>query len=217
MKFSPNSPITCLITTGEATDADFDASRSRIVATVARAVEAGVSLIQIRERNLSARLLFELTCAVVATTHENSTRVLVNDRADIAFAAGADGVHLTSNSLSAAVIRENFAGEFIVGFSAHTIDEVATAASSDADFAVFGPVFQTPGKTEVRGIDAFREVCARVAPFPVLAIGGVDAKNVNEILSAGASGVAAIRALNEPDSMRVIVQKLDTGRNAQHL
>ena len=82
---------------------------------------------------------------------------------------------------------------------------------------MFGPVFQTPGKTEVRGIDAFREVCARVAPFPVLAIGGVDAKNVNEILSAGASGVAAIRALNEPGSMRVIVQKLDTGRNAQHL
>lgn len=201
-------PITYLITASQATDADFAVSRSRIVATVARAVEAGVSLIQIREKKLSARLLFELTSAVVATTREFDIQVLVNDRADIAFAAGADGVHLTSNSLSAAVIREKFPREFIIGVSTHTVDEAVDAASSNADFAVFGPVFQTPGKTEVRGIDAFREVCARVAPFPVLAIGGVDADNVRDIINAGASGVAAIRALNDADSMRRLLAKL---------
>ncbi len=201
-------PITYLITASQATDADFAVSRSRIVATVARAVEAGVSLIQIREKKLSARLLFELTSAVVATTREFDIQVLVNDRADIAFAAGADGVHLTSNSLSAAVIREKFPREFIIGVSTHTVDEAVDAASSNADFAVFGPVFQTPGKTEVRGIDGFREVCARVAPFPVLAIGGVDADNVRDIINAGASGVAAIRALNDADSMRRLLAKL---------
>lgn len=208
MKFSPDSPITYLITNGEATDADFDASRSRILATVTRAVDAGVSLIQIREKNLSARLLFELTCSVVETTRGRATRVLVNDRADIAIAAKADGVHLTSNSLSAAVIRENFPREFVVGVSTHNIEEVVDAANSGADFAVFGPVFATPSKIDVKGIDTLRETCALVAPFPVLAIGGVDAENVGEILRAGASGVAAIRALNEPDSIRRLLTKL---------
>lgn len=208
MKFSPDSPITYLITTGEATEADFDASRSRILATVSRVVDAGVSLIQIREKNLSARLLFELTCSVVETTRGRATRVLVNDRADIAFAGGADGVHLTANSLSAAVVRENFPREFIIGVSTHSIDEVVRAAQSGADFAVFGPVFATPSKSDVKGVDALREVCARVAPFPVLAIGGADAENVGEILRAGASGVAAIRAFADADSIRRLLAEL---------
>lgn len=208
MKFSADSPITCLITTGEATDAEFDASRSRIVATVARAVEAGVSLIQIREKNLSARSLFELTCAAVEVVAGSATRVLVNDRADIAFAAEADGVHLASNSLSAALIREKFPREFMIGVSTHSVDEVVDAANSGADFAVFGPVFNTPGKTDVKGIPALSEVCECVAPFPVLAIGGVELENVGEILAAGASGVAAIRAFNDADSMGGILAKL---------
>lgn len=208
MKFSPDSPITYLITTGEATDANFDACRSRIMATVTHAVEAGVALIQIREKNLLARLLFELTCSVVEATRETATRVLVNDRADIAFAAEADGVQLTSNSLPAAVIRKNFSREFIVGVSTHSIDEVPAAANNGADFAVFGPVFKTPGKSDVKGLDALREACMLVAPFPVLAIGGVDAENVDEILAAGARGVAAIRALNDADLMRQLLAKL---------
>lgn len=208
MKFSPGSPITYLITNGETTDAEFDASRSRILATVSRAVDAGVSLIQIREKNLSARLLVELTSSVLAVTRSTATRVLVNDRADIAFVAGADGVHLTSRSLSAAVIRENVPREFIVGVSTHSIDEVVSAAQSGADFALFGTVFATPSKNNVKGIDALREACLLVAPFPVLAIGGVDAENVDEILAAGASGIAAIRALNDADSMQRLLAKL---------
>lgn len=204
----PTKPITYLITTGEATNADFDACRSRILATVARAVEAGLSLIQVREKTLSARLLFELTCSVVAATRGTATRVLVNDRADIAFAAKADGVHLTARSMPAAVIRESSPPKFIIGVSTHSADEAATAANARADFALFGPVFETPGKSEVKGIDALREACARVAPFPVLAIGGIDAENVDEVLRAGASGVAAIRALNDADSMQRLLARL---------
>jgi thiamine-phosphate pyrophosphorylase len=208
VKISLDAPITYLITSGEATDADFDAAKSRIIETVAAAAEAGASLIQIREKNLSARSLFELTSEVVAATREFDIRVLVNDRADIAFAAEADGVHLTANSLPATVIRENFPREFVIGVSTHTVDEAVDAANSGADFAVFGPVFETPGKTESKGIDALREACTRVAPFPVLAIGGVDADNVRDIINAGASGVAAIRALNDADSMRRLLAKL---------
>lgn len=208
MKIPPSAPITYLITSGQATDADFDACQSRIIKTIAAAAEAGVSSVQIREKNLSARLLFELTSAVVAATREFDIQVLVNDRADIAFAASADGVHLAAKSLAATVIRENFPREFVVGVSTHTADEAVDAANSCADFAVFGPVFETPSKNESKGIDALREVCARVAPFPVLAIGGVDADNVRDIIYAGASGVAAIRALNDADSMRRLLAKL---------
>jgi thiamine-phosphate pyrophosphorylase len=195
-------PITYLITTGEVTDADFEVCRSQIIQTAAAAADAGVSLIQIREKNLCARLLFELTAAVVEATRDAAMRVLVNDRADIALAAEADGVHLTANSLPANVIRENFPLEFIVGVSTHNIDEVATIANSGADFAVFGPVFATPSKSETHGIDALREASVRVAPFPVLAIGGVDAQNVDEILRAGASGFASIRYLNDMDNLQ---------------
>lgn len=208
MKLSPDTPITYLITNGKATDVDFDASRSRIAAIVAHAADAGIDLIQVREKNLSARLLFELTCLVVEVTRKFDTRVLVNDRVDIAFAAGADGVHLAANSLPVSVIRKHFSREFIVGVSAHSIDEVVTAAYTGADFTVFGPVFQTPGKPNAKGAGALQEACSGVEPFPVLAIGGVDADNVKEVLSAGASGVAAVRALNDADSMHSLLRKL---------
>lgn len=201
-------PITCLITTGDATDADFEAFSQRIVETAIRASHSGVSIIQIREKNLSARLLFELTSDVVDATRESATRVLVNDRADIAFACGAQGVHLTSNSLPAKVIRENFPREFIIGVSTHSIDEVAIAAQSGADFAVYGPVFTTPSKADAKGIEALREVCTSAAPFPVLAIGGVDAENVDEILRAGAGGIAAIRAFDDENSLGRLLSKL---------
>lgn len=208
MKFTPDSSITYLITNGQATDATFDAARSRIIASVERAVEAEVSLIQIREKNLSARLLFDLACSVVDTVEGSLTRVMVNDRADIAFAAKADGVQLNARSLPVTAIRDSFAREFIVGLSTHSADEVAAAAATGADFAVFGPVFETPGKSSLKGIDALRDVCGRVAPFPVLAIGGIAAENVGEVLRAGASGVAAIRAFDDAGSMRRLLTKL---------
>lgn len=208
MKFSPSSPIGYLITNGDATDPNFDACRARILATIARAVEAGVSLIQIREKNLSARHLFELTRSVVGAVARSAARVLVNDRADIAFAAEADGVHLTARSMSPAVIRDNFPRQFVVGVSTHSVDEAVTAGNAGADFAVFGPVFETTGKSEPQGLAALRTVCARVGPFPVLAIGGIDAEHVDEVLRAGASGVAAIRAFADADAMRRLLAKM---------
>lgn len=200
------TPITYLITTGEATDADFEVCRSSIIETAVRASLAGVSLIQIREKHLSARLLFELTSAVVTATREFDTRILVNDRADIAFAAGAHGVHLTSISITANVVRQNFPSGFVIGASTHLIDEVVWAANGGADFAVFGPVFETPGKPRAKGIAELQKVCERVAPFPVLAIGGVDADNADEIIRAGASGVAAIRAFNDPVKFASVIE-----------
>jgi thiamine-phosphate pyrophosphorylase len=117
--------------------------------------------------------------------------LLVNDRADVALAARADGVHLPSHGLSVAGAHE--LGIDLVGVSAHSSADVARAAREGADFAVFAPVYATPGKV-ARGEAALAEAC-RAAPIPVLALGGVDETNAHRCIEAGARGVACIRAV----------------------
>lgn len=204
MSLPATRPTIYLITKGDAQDSNFDAKRREILETIRLAVESGVSLIQLREKALSARLLFELTVNAASITHGSSTRLLVNDRADIALAANADGVHLTTTSLATAVVRNSFPKGFIIGASTHTEKGALTAAAEGADFAVFGPVFETPDKPAPQGISKLSEVCDKLQPFPVLALGGVDESNVASVLESGAAGFAAIRALNEAESLRSI-------------
>jgi thiamine-phosphate pyrophosphorylase len=113
--FRFEKPIIYLITKGEATRSNFVAARREILDIVRLAVDKNVSLVQLREKRLSARALFELTVATAEITRGSATRLLVNDRADIAVAAGADGVHLTANSLPVEVIRRSFPRDLIVG------------------------------------------------------------------------------------------------------
>lgn len=201
-------PIIYLITKGEATESNFEQTRREILDILRVAVEERVSLIQLREKLLSARLLFELTAAAGEITNRSMTRLLVNDRADIAVAAGADGVHLTANSLPVDVIRKNFPSEFIIGVSTHSIEEVSKAAHDGADLAVFGPVFGSPGKGEPTGLAALADVCLAAGTLPVLGLGGIDGTNYGSVLAAGASGFAAIRGLNDADSLRSIAREI---------
>lgn len=203
------NPIIYLITKGEATPADFYDATRQILDIVSVAVEENIPLIQIREKQLTAKLLFELTSKVVKITKGSATRVLVNDRADIAIAAGADGVHLTSRSLSAEIIRRTFMGsEFIIGVSTHNIDEAETAVAGSADLIVFGPVFDTPDKGAAVGLAKLGDVCDKLDPFPVIALGGVDRENYRSAIDAGAKGFAAIRSLNDADNLRAIAAEL---------
>jgi thiamine-phosphate pyrophosphorylase len=204
----PSGPIVYLITAGAASDPTFDPDLGRILEIVNLAVTEGVDLIQIREKRLSGRHLFELTAAAARVTDGTATRLLVNDRADIALAAKADGVHLTSTSLAAAVIRNSFPKGFLIGISAHSADDAARGRAGGADLAVFGPVFETPGKGRPQGLAALSEVCEKMRPFPVLALGGVDASNYASAIDAGASGLAGIRSLNDPGSLRSICRSL---------
>lgn len=167
-----------------------------ILASVRAAVDAQVSLFQIREKALSARVLYELTVRAAEITRGTTTRLLVNDRSDIARAAGADGVHLTSQSLPANVVRETCGPDFLIGVSTHSREEVVAAREAGADFVVFGPVFDTESKRaygEPQGLDKLRAVIGEVVGFPVLAIGGINRENMESCYEAGASGVAAIR------------------------
>ncbi|MEO6049717.1 MAG: thiamine phosphate synthase [Pyrinomonadaceae bacterium] len=204
MNFRFEKPIIYLITTGEATDANFFAAQSKILDIVHIAVEEKVSLIQIREKRLSARMLFELTISVAEITRRSETRLVVNDRADIALAAKADGVHLAANSLPVDVVRRNFTKDFIIGASTHTADAAEKAARDGADFVVFGPVFKTPGKGEPVGLEALSEVCEKLNPLPVIGLGGIDGTRKQSVLDAGGAGFAAIRYLNDPEKLRDI-------------
>ena len=203
-----NKPLIYLITDGETTAENFIVKKKQVLRLVETAVQTKISLIQIREKRLPARLIYELASEAVKLTRRTETKLLVNDRADIALAANADGVHLTSNSLSADIIRKNFPKDFIVGTSAHTIEKAEIAKRQGANFVTFSPVFASPGKGEPQGVEKLREICEFLKPFPVIALGGIDATNSAEVLKAGASGYAAIRFLNNEKNLRELATDL---------
>lgn len=198
---SPSRKIIYLITEGEATAENFPEKSAEILRLVEAAAAAGISFIQIREKRLPARFVFELTEKAAALARNSQTKLLVNDRADIALSAGADGVHLTSLSLSAETIRRNFPKDFIVGVSTHTLAEAERARRQGADFVTFSPIFHSPNKGEPQGLTELKKICAALKPFPVVALGGIDETNYKSVLQAGASGFAAIRFLNEPENL----------------
>ncbi|MGI8959935.1 MAG: thiamine phosphate synthase [Bryobacteraceae bacterium] len=152
----------------------------------------GVNFIQIREKDLTARELFEFTLAVIEV-RDNEMRkrlpikILVNSRADLALATGADGVHLPSDAP-----QQTLPG-LIVFRSCHTLDDVRT---SDADFVTFGPVFETPGKSPPVGLDMLKAAC-RFGKH-VYALGGVNWDNAMDCMHAGAEGIAGIRLFQDP-------------------
>jgi len=152
----------------------------------------GVDYIQIREKDITARELFEFTLAVLETRAENRnhlpTKILVNSRLDVAIATGADGVHLPASAPA-----ETLPG-LIIARSCHTLDEVTTAK---ADFVTFGPVFESPGKGSPLGLEQLRRACN--LGKSVYALGGVNWDNAAACLDAGAAGIAGIRLFQDPE------------------
>jgi thiamine-phosphate pyrophosphorylase len=165
-----------------------DRRQGDVLASAARAITGGVDMIQVREKDLPGRELFDLVCKIRDLAAGTKTRVLVNDRLDISLAAGVDGVHLPSNGLPARRVRPLVK---YLGVSVHTVEEAITADREGADFVVFGPVFDSPGKTAV-GLESLRKVTSSVK-IPVLAIGGITSDRAKDVLAAGAAGIAAIR------------------------
>jgi thiamine-phosphate diphosphorylase len=184
------TPVVCLITDR----ARGGGGAAGVVARAASAARAGVHLIQVRERDLDGGPLTLLVRQCVEAVRGTRTRVLVNDRVDVALAAGAHGVHLRAASMPAPRVRALCPPGFIVGRSVHTRDEaMAAAAGGGLDYLLFGTVFPTaskPGRAPA-GLSALADVALAVS-LPVLAVGGVTPDKVEEVVGAGAAGFAAI-------------------------
>jgi thiamine-phosphate pyrophosphorylase len=161
---------------------------------IARNLVAGIEWIQVREKDLSARALFQLVEAALELPNPHGSKIIVNTRADVALAAGvagAAGVHLPSGSPPARVWRRP---GFLTGVSCHSVDDVRQAEAEGADYAVFGPVFTPLSKSSLlqpRGLEGLAQAAAAVR-IPVLALGGVSRENSAACLSVGAAGIAGI-------------------------
>ncbi len=219
-------PILCYVTDRRSlagASGDNAKSLSRLGDMVSRAAAAGVDWVQIREKDLAGAALFELTRDAVKRA-AGRTRILVNDRLDVALAVGAGGVHLGEKSLPAeSVVRwlrapmesghapENAARvprDFLVGVSCHSLEAALAAERAGADYIIFGPVFETPSKAAFgppQGLGILADVC-RQARIPVLAIGGITLENAAPCISAGATGIAAIRLFQEAEDLPAVVR-----------
>jgi Thiamine monophosphate synthase len=165
-----------------------DRRQGDVIESARRCIGTGVDYIQVREKDLPTAALLELVIAIRDLAAGSATRVLVNDRLDVALAAQIDGVHLPGNGLPAVYIRPRVR---ILGVSTHTVAQAIAAEKAQADFVIFGPIFNTPGKQAV-GLEALRSVTSAVH-IPVIAIGGITNDNSARIMETGAAGIAGIR------------------------
>ena len=188
---------------------------------IATAAAAGVDWLQIREKDLSARdcgLLTRKALQLAARSpagNARPTRVLVNDRLDVALSEHVGGVHLGETSLPLPEAKRLVKAQaqrldFLIGISCHSLEAARSAGSGGADYLFFGPIFPTPSKAAFgapHGLERLGEVC-RAVSIPVLAIGGITLANASACLAAGASGIAAIRLFQEARDMTSLVQSL---------
>lgn len=181
-------------------------SGSYLIGDAGRWAKEGVDFIQLREKKINADELIDLACTIlseIAAVPKAPTRLLINGRADIAIAAGAAGVHLTSHpdELTPAQVRIVFAAagrpESLISVSCHTLDDVKRAHAAGADLILFGPVFEkriaNQHITDGSGLRSLESACRAAEGTPILALGGVTVENAPECLAAGAAGIAAIR------------------------
>jgi thiamine-phosphate pyrophosphorylase len=211
-------PLLCYVTDRNALAGSFSLTEN-----IARAIAAGIDWIQIREKDLPARELLALVHAAVkaaaAGSSASTPRIIVNDRLDVALAAGADGVHMGESSLPVAAVKEwrreavslkKLPGEFLIGASCHSVESARAAEHDGADYVIFGPIFSTPSKEMFgapQGIKRLAEVSITVK-IPVLAIGGIAEENARDCVNAGASGIAAIRMFSGQGDLAALVGRL---------
>jgi len=180
-----------------------------LVDVVKELLQAGVKMIQLREKDLSAAELYPLAQELRSLTRSYNSLFLINDRIDIALAVGADGVHLGGHSLPVKIARKILGSDALIGASTHSAEEAESAQSQGADFITCGPVFLTPSKAPYGapiGVESLQTIC-KTCNIPVYALGGIKANNIRKTLQAGAHGVAMISALlSSPEPIQAYQQ-----------
>jgi len=180
---------------------------------ISRAIHAGLDWVQIREKDLPVRDLLAVTHAAVGQARgdgREGTRIIVNDRMDVALAAGAHGVHLGTLSMPVAAVRRLAPPPFLVGASCHSLADTLVAEAAGADYILLGPIFETPSKLRYGpplGLARLREVTCQVS-LPVFALGGITTGRIGDCLENGATGIAGIRIFQDCNSVEERVQEL---------
>jgi len=183
---------------------------------VRRAVDAGIDWVQIREKDLPVRELLSITQSVVDHASRTKTRVIVNDRLDVALAAKASGVHLGGQSMPADAVRSMVPPGFLVGVSCHSLEDALGAEAAGANYILLGPIFETPSKLQYGpplGIARLAEVTGRVK-IPVFALGGITVERAGLCAANGAAGIAGIRMFQDAGNLEEVVRKLRNCRGA---
>jgi len=195
-------PTLCLITDRR------QCGGSELEAVVEAAIEGGVNVVQLREKDLPAGEMFSLGMRLREVTRGKAL-LLINDRVDVAQACGADGVHLPENGLPTSIARWVMGRNALVGRSAHSVEAAARAGRDGADLVQLGTIFDSPSKPDSTpaGSELLREVADAVS-VPVLAVGGVTPENAAEAIAAGASGVAVISAICRADDPKAAAKAL---------
>ena len=191
------------------TDEEIGRGRSH-AELAARAVAGGADAIQLRDKTLSGRALFHAAFAVREITFDAGALFIVNDRLDVALAAGADGVHLGESDLPIGEARRLAPPGFIIGASVGSVATAVRAATEGADYVALSPTFATGSKDDAgpgRGLAVLAEIRAAVS-LPIVAIGGITAENVSDVIAAGADGVAVISAVVGKDDVTAAARDL---------
>jgi len=184
-----------------------------LAAVIRGTLRTGVDMVQIREKELASRALVALVEEALKAAREpgrGGASVVVNDRLDVALAAGAEGVHLGAHSMPIQIVRRVAPRPFVIGVSCHSLGEALAAQSGGADYLVLGPVFETPSKLGYGpplGLEKLRDVTSRIS-IPVLALGGITVERVRPCLEAGAAGIAGIRIFQDCQSIQERVREL---------
>jgi thiamine-phosphate pyrophosphorylase len=176
------------------------------------ALKGGVKGIQLREKELTSRELYELAYELRKLTLRYDARLIINDRIDIAMAVDADGVHLGLNSLPIHRVRRLVGNDKLIGISCHNQVNAIMAQEKGADFITFGPVYYTPSKAQYGkpvGVDKLEIVC-HLLEIPVFALGGIKKGNIHEVVAAGASGIALVSAIISDENPRAEAEAMLT-------
>ncbi len=176
--------------------------RQTLPEQVESALRGGVTCVQLREKNLSEEHLFQQACAIRELCHRYNVPFLLNDNVDIALRCGADGVHVGQNDANPADVRKRAGKDFIIGVSAHSVQEALAAQAAGADYLGCGAMFSTATKTDtvVLERETLRDICKAVH-IPVVAIGGIKKQNILQLSGCGANGVALVSAIFAADDI----------------
>lgn len=179
------------------TDRKVLSSQFSLLSSVEAALKGGVKAVQLREKDLGTRELLDMAYTMREITDKYRAKLFINDRVDIALSVEADGIHLGQKSIPAYAVRRIVKDKFMIGVSAHSIEEAKQAEKGGADFITLGPVYQTPSKLKYGqplGVDIIRKAKDEIS-IPVFAIGGIKKDRIKEVLDAGADGVALISGI----------------------